>query len=128
MGPAAAFCRQALRELHQAVDLFGARPEVDRALGLCRLQPGREPRRSLRWQRGPPQGGGRDGGFAELSKRWQFKPSEAFAAALGEFDSVRTIGRSQAACLLQYATGDALVAPENGEQLLAAAPEPKRLA
>lgn len=67
------------------------------------------------------------GGYAELSRSWPLRRSDAYAAALREFDSVRSIGRSKASWLLQFARNDAFVAPENGEQLLAAAPEPKKL-
>ena len=127
--PARAYAEQAVGDLRLGLDRLCAEPGVDSSrLGFVG--------HSLGASVGGPLAGAEPrlraavltGGTGRISQLWLPRASDADRAALAALDAVAWIGRTQAACLFQYAERDEFITREDAEAYAAAAPALKRVA
>lgn len=67
------------------------------------------------------------GGVGEVAEAWSMAPGPEYRETLHPLDGVRHVGRSEAAFLFQFASGDAFVSRAAAETFYASAPAPKQI-
>jgi dienelactone hydrolase len=125
--PARAYAVQAVQDLRRGLDLLCEQADVDRArLGFVGHSLGASVGGPLLGADARLRAAVLVGGTGTLSKLWLPRARETERAALADLDGTAWLGRTRAACFLQYGERDEFIAHADAEAYAAAAPEPKR--